>query len=439
VTRDDAEDLWLAALLGAPAYIQHGLVRERHLSSRGAKVLRAIVDLFDAGWDSMRVEDLRLTADVLRSIPARAGRPEAQARVAEAEAIVIAAWAKTAYAVALRRAAEVAEREGPDAADAVLWEATTRIKAESSGVDWVSAGDAVLAWLKQKQARLQQASDGAVFGTQWEQINEACGHFAPKRLTVIQGYTSDGKSTFTLQILNDLALSGMQCHYISLEDPDAVIGGRLVAMHIDDENLGALAALRTPAGYGPPEFAVVEELVRQGLDVLPLRFACHKGYDVGQVVAAIMDAGRRGARVIAVDYVQKLLRPKDLADTSTALELYANAVNNACTAVGAHCVLVSQIARPEGAKKQREDLPPPTLFSARGSGGIENSAETLLSPFRPEKDRHPHWEPAKIIINKAKDAGTGEMPVWWDRARALYVTDAEKEARQTSLAQGARR
>jgi KaiC/GvpD/RAD55 family RecA-like ATPase len=427
VNRDDAEDLWLAALLPAPAYVAHGLVRERHLSDRGTRVFKAIVDLYDAGWDSMTAADLRLPEDVLRSIPARAARPEAQARVAEAEAVVIAAWARVATAAALRRAADVAERDGPEAAEACLWEQTTRIKAESKGIDWISAVDAVKAWLREKQARMEAAQAGGVIGTTFEEINVAVDHWTPGRTTLVQGYTSDGKSTFTLQLMNDLALGGMVCHYISLEDAPEVFGGRLVAMHLDDCNLHALAALRTTQ-YGPPEIAVIEALVHQGLERLPLRAVAHKGFDVYQVVAAIMDAGRHGARVIAVDYIQKLLRPGD--DPSTVLGIYAGMMSAAAAAVGAHFILVSQIARPDGGKKAREDLPEPTLFSAKGSGDLENCAETVLSPFRPEKDRHPIWEPALIIVNKAKVGPTFKAKVWWDRARALYVLEDEKLARE---------
>lgn len=431
INRDDAEDVWLAAIVLAPAYMEHGRIRERHLSSRGRKVLDRARDLYDEGWDRLTVDQLRLDRDVLRSIPARLAQPEAQATVAEAEASIINAWAKTAYADVLRRAADVAARDGLEAADTFLWKQGTAIRAAGHGIEWRTSAQAVEAWLTKKRKRLEQLSDPeGELGCGIEAIDRACGHFAPKRMTLLFGYTNDGKSTLALELMDALAIGGRAGCVISLEDDIDIMGGRLVAIHIDD--VAPLMNLDA-SNYGPEDIAAVEALVKQGLEQLPLELLHRPGWTTDQVVDGIYDAGRRGARVIAVDYVQKLVRLGE--DPAVALEIHANRLKDAAAAIGAHLILISQIPRPPGDRKERDQLPPPTLFSAKGSGGLENAAETVLAPFRREKDKHAMWEPAEVLVLKVKDGKAGPVPMWWDVRRHIYVT-AEQKAQQELAERG---
>lgn len=421
--RDDAEDLWLACIVQAPAYMDHCLVRRRHLSPRGQRVLAKITDLYEAGWDQIDVGRLALPDDVLRSIPARLSGQPAQVRVAEAEKQIVSEWAKGAYALALRKAAEVAEREGPEAADAALWAAQAKIRAESTGIEWRSAAQAVQAWLSGKRSWLERTANGEL-GSGFSSVDFYAGHWAPKRCSLVQGYTGDGKSTFTLQILVGLALAGKHVHYISLEDEDAIMGGRIVAMLLDE--IEALKNLDSEE-YGEADLAVVEALVRQGLDGMPFSYVHRPEWTAEQTCAGIVDAGRKGSRVIAVDYVQKQLRKGD--DPARDLEIYGNAMKSAASSVGAHLILVSQIIRPEGSKRAREDLPPPTLFSAKG-GGIETLAEAIFCPFRRQKDKVKGFEPAEVIIPKCKDGPTTTLPFYWDTDRHIYVS--QEQQRQLS-------
>ena len=423
---EDAEDLWLAALVSAPAYMDHCLVRSRHLSPRGRHVLAKVTDLYEAGWDTITLDLLDLREDALRSIPARLSLPPGQERITEAERVIVGAWAKGAYAAALRRAADVAEREGMEAADTSLWDAQAKIRAESTGIEWRPAAAAVKAWLAGKRAWLERAHNGEL-GSGFGSADHYAGYWAPKRCTLVQGYTGDGKSTFVLQILDGLAIGGRPCHYISLEDEDAIMGGRLVAMHLDD--VEALLKL-DGTGYGPTEIGAAEELLRQGIDDLPLSYVHRPEWTTEQTCAGIVDAGRKGSRVIAVDYVQKQLRRGD--DPAKVLEINGNAMKAAACSVGAHLILVSQIVRPETSKRARDDLPPPNLFSAKG-GGIETLAETIMCPFRRNKDKVKGMERAEVIIPKVKDGPTTTLPFWWDAQRHIYVS----EEQQRSLSENA--
>jgi len=81
----DAEDVWLTAIMQTPAYMDHGLIRERHLSKRALAVFNQVRDLYEAGWNRVELGQVDLPEDVLRSVPARLQRPEAQVAVAEAE------------------------------------------------------------------------------------------------------------------------------------------------------------------------------------------------------------------------------------------------------------------------------------------------------------------------------------------------------------------
>lgn len=438
----DAEDVWLTAIIQTPAYMDHGLVREKHLSARARRVLDQVRDLYEGGWNKVELGQLDLHEDLLRSVPARLQRPEAQVNVAEAEQVIIDAWGKVAYAEALRKAATVSERDGPGAADAFMWNAAARIKAESTGVEWSTAGEAVRQWLDQKQrlleARLRLEDPNAQLqagdlGCGLADLDPICGHWEPERETLVQAYTGDGKSTLVLQILDGLAKGGMPGAYISLEDRLAIHGGRLVAMNIDDQDLRALMALdgtdvdeqtKELLRFGPEDIEVVQTLLRQGLELLPVKLIHRPGWGIDQTVNGIIDAGRAGARVIAVDYVQKHLEKGD--NPATVLEINANRMKAAATAVGAHLILVSQIIRPEASKRERSELPPPTLFSAK-HGGVETTAETMLAPFRRKKDTVPGFEPAVIIVPKVKDGPTGEIKVWWDTRRHIYVTKDQME------------
>jgi hypothetical protein len=432
---EDAEDVWLTAVIQTPAYMDHGLVRERHLSQRARRVLKVVHDLYEAGWDRLELAQVQLPGVELRSIPARLQRPEAQVNVADAEAVIIAAWSKVAYADALRRAAAVSEQDGPDAAKAFLWNATSRIEAETTGVEWATAGQAVEGWLTDKgrllEARLRLEDPNAVLqagdlGCGIADLDPICGYWEPERMTLVQAYTGDGKSTLVLQVLDGLAKGGVPGAYLSLEDRLAIHGGRLVAMNLDEPDLPALLALDGHRGedghtarFGPEELEVVRSLLDQGLSLLPLRLIHRPEWRIDQVCAGIIDAGRGGARVIAVDYIQQLLDRDD--NPAAVLEVFARRMKAAATSVGAHLILVSQIVRPDGSKRERDQLPPPTLFGAKG-GSIETKAETVLAPFRRRKDMVRGFEPATILVLKVKDGPTGEIKVWWDTRRHIYVT-----------------
>lgn len=412
---EDAEDLWLACIMQAPAYSKHSRVSKDHLSSRGQRILAEIERVARDGWSIVDPSQLKGCAQHLGTIPRRLDHVDAPSTIEQAETALIDAWTKVHYAKILRDAADTCLEEGIEVAEAKRMEGFAEIEAHTAGMHWVTAGEAARELLGNLQRGMKDAKRSHFHNSGLVALDEAVKWWQPARMTVMGSYTSQGKSTITIQILTGLAIRETKVAYISLEDAPSIVSKRMVVSRIDEIAHAVEIANDSPS---PDALVALIDLIQGsneyvgGLDTLPFDILYRKRFTIDWVCYAIQDAARRGAKVVAVDYLQ-CLKDKRFKRTEFLSECVSRMKSAACE-VGVHLILVSQVTRPEDKAKPAR----PTMYMLKETGDIENEAEYVVLPYRDEKGKEGDYEVASVFIDKAKD---GRAPIKinarWDTKR----------------------
>ena len=414
---EDAEDLWLACVMQAPSYARHSRVSKDHLTVRGQRILAEIERVAEDGWSTIDPSQLRgLPWDYLGTIPRRIEHVDAPSTIDQAETALIDAWVKVRYAQILRETAEVCLEEGIEVAEAKRMEGFAEIEAHTAGMHWVTAGEAARELHRNLQRGMAGSERSNFHNSGLAGLDEAVKWWQPERMTVIGSYTSQGKSTITIQILTGLAIRGTKVAYISLEDPPSIVAKRQVVSRVDEIAHAVEIANDTPSVEALDSIVDLIEGVASsevgGLDTLPFEILYRKRFTIDWVCYAIQDAARRGAKVVAVDYLQ-CLKDKRYKRTEFLSECVSRMKSAACE-VGVHLILVSQVTRPEDKAKPAR----PTMYMLKETGDIENEAEYVVLPYRDEKGKEGEFEMASVFIDKAKD---GRAPLRlnarWDTRR----------------------
>lgn len=413
---EDAEDLWLACVMQAPTYARHSRVSKDHLSSRGQRILEEIQRVANDGWSTIDPSQIKgLASQHLRTIPRRLEHVDAPSTIAQAEQSLLDAWVKVRYAQILKEAAEKCLEEGVEAAEAHRIDGFNEVEAHTAGMHWVTAGEAAEQLLANLKRGMEDSSRSTFRASGFAALDEAVRWWQPERMTVIGSYTSQGKSTITIQILTGLAIRLTKVAYISLEDAPSIVAKRQVVSRIDEIEHAVQIANDTPS---PDAILSLIDLIRgsseqvAGLNSLPFDILYRKRFTIDWVCYAIQDAARRGAKVVAVDYLQclkdkRFKRSEFLSDCVTRLK-------GAACEVGVHLILVSQVTRPEDKAKPAR----PTMYMLKETGDIENEAEYIVLPYREEKGKEGPGEKAAIFVDKAKDGRAPViLPARWDTRR----------------------
>lgn len=422
---EDAEDLWLACVMQAPTYADHSLVTEEHLGPRAKMILEAVRAVVEQGWPMVAPEQVQAHTHVeLRTIARRMDAIDAPTTIAAAERELIDAWAAEQYRIALVDAADMVRKDGREAAQAHVAEAEARLQAHSSGIHWRTAGEAARALIARIRANLA-ADNSNLLGSGFAAIDKAVRHWHPKRVTTIGGWTNEGKSTLTLQLLTGIALQGMDLRsrtgsaLISLEDEPEITSARQLAMLVDA--IEAVVRMDND-DVTTADVQLFEQVAADTLDDLPMDIVYAAGWNVDRVCYAIQDAARRGARVVAVDYLQCF---ETSGERRVELANFARRMKAAAVAVGVHLIIVSQLARPEGRAPRKVR---PSMYMFKESGDIENITENALLVWRPQKDKDLAVERAQAIVDKVKDGRPGTVELGFDTERHMFTLEPPDEA-----------
>src|SRR5690606_7898120 len=135
------------------------------------------------------------------------------------------------------------------------------------------------------------------------------------------------------------------------------------------------AVLRMDRGETlPQDMRSIVQVAQAYRDTIPLRIVQLRNASAEKVGYAIQDAARRGARVVAVDYLQAFKTQTNKRHIEFGN--YASTLKDAATEVGVHLILVSQLSRPSD--KANIDKIRPTMYDFKESGDIENMTENAV-------------------------------------------------------------
>lgn len=414
---DDAEDLWLACLMLAPAYADHSLVTRDHLTPRAQAILEEVRRIASEGWPVINPDQVQ--GCNLRTIERRMDLVDAETTIPAAEKSLLNAWSNAAYAKALRDASTACEEKGREEADRILEEARRIIGASNSGIHWETPGEVATACIDEAERALD-TPDMQSLGSGMEAVDKAVKNWPPKRMTTIGGWTNEGKSTFGVQLITGLAMRGTPVCMISLEDESRIPVKRQMSMLASEvdavQRLGADKLER-------PDIDLFRKTIQEHLDDMPMHMVYAVGWSVNRVCYAIQDAVRRfKCRVVMVDYLQ-CFEGEPGENRSVALGRATRKLKAATAEVGAHLILVSQLRRPEDPRTT-----PPSMYMFKSSGDIENATEYAMCVWRPSKGDKVSIERAKVLVGKSKDGDAGTIDIGWDTQRHIFTLESPDDA-----------
>ena len=121
-----------------------------------------------------------------------------------------------------------------------------------------------------------------------------------------------------------------------------------------------------------------------------------------------MPLASRGARLIAVDYLQEIHASKHQQDRRNEVRFVSSRLKAHARRLGVALLLVSQIARP----KEGETNKRPSKHALKESGDVANMAEVILTLWRERED---DFAPIRVTVVKSKWGGVGKE---WEMLRS---------------------
>lgn len=231
-----------------------------------------------------------------------------------------------------------------------------------------------------------------------EMLANAVGDLPVGSLTVVGGATNTGKSSFCLEMLLAAVERNVAVGYVSREDPDAIVGARLIA-----------------SLSGVSSRAIHKRAIEPDRDWPLISTACGRLKNYGElflvdtqvggteldVCAAMTRMAQRGAKLVCVDYVQTIDCSKRQQDRRNEIRWLTSKLKAHAVRLGVALVLVSQLSRPPKGDENKE----PSKHDLKEAGDVENAAEVIVLIWR---ETEGDFEPLKVKIAKCKWGGVGQ-------------------------------
>lgn len=239
----------------------------------------------------------------------------------------------------------------------------------------------------------------------------------PNTMTVIAAFTSVGKSTLAMNILENVAASGVPCANYSLEMSCAELASRMISK---DADLSASEIMNRR--LNDEKVIKVKEAINKKTG-LPIYYDDRSTADFNRTLRSIRKMVKtKGVKLVVIDYLQIYAQVKD--DAEESLGYMARSAKNLAKELGISIILISQL--------NRSGLHP-TIKMLRGSGQIEESADNVVLIDRPEAypdNKVTKYEgefkncsikgTAKLILAKGRGVGTGSALVAFDSKHVRF-------------------
>lgn len=236
------------------------------------------------------------------------------------------------------------------------------------------------------------------------------------QLNILAARPSVGKTAITLQMMYEMARSGYDVTFFSLESTKKNLTKRLVSM-LEGIELNKMKDFRNFSQDETDKFYNgVDKIVKSGLKVIynPVT----KPSDVR--MEAIQQSDKK--RIFFIDFAQ-LMEPDEKEFNRTAeLEQISRALKRITTEYNVMIVLLAQIKR--GNENQQDKRP--TMADIKGSGGFEQDANVIFLLHREDyydrdltEDNGRSTIEVNIAKNKDGETGTVELE-YYKRTQKFY-------------------
>ncbi len=295
-------------------------------------------------------------------------------------------------------------------------------------------GTALGTVLRDKMAGRRKKS---YISTGYPRLDRAIGGFRRARTTVVAGRPGMGKSAVGLEFCRKIAETNTAVRCTDGHYENRPTGAALFSLEMDDEELAlriaCAATFDVDTRTGPEYFDIQrdqpkfddKELMERGaeiLDALPFYFDQRPRLTVGQVVPAAKRLIRQWEKdgiepgLIMVDHLH-LVKPDDDRYGNVAVEIgqVMGALDELAKETGVAVVILCQLNRETESRKNADKRP--QLSDLKGSGNIEQDANTVIFIYRPEyyltepEDKSNDAEMMEFLDKKRRAEGVCELLV----------------------------
>jgi replicative DNA helicase len=235
--------------------------------------------------------------------------------------------------------------------------------------------------------------------TGFKELDVVTGGLPIGAITVIAARPGMGKSSLARQIADNVSARGEGVHVFSMEDSQRFYSLRAISQHADI-SLQDFKSLRVKATELETLKAQTDGLRRSHwvVDETPSVTAAQVATRVRRLKKSI------STRLVVVDYLQLMSDPKaegQEEQVRRSVEALASLARRESVA----CIVVAQLNR-ENVREERR----PRMTDLRGSGAIEQVADTIIMLHRNERE----GQNAEVIVEKSKNGRTGAFVLKWD-------------------------
>jgi replicative DNA helicase len=271
------------------------------------------------------------------------------------------------------------------------------------------AGKAALDAIEDYRRRRETQTEETIpYGMALE-LDRMTGGMFPGEMTVIGGESGVGKSSAMIQAIMRACRENNPAVCYSLEMTARQIIGRMSAI------LASVPYrfIRFPKTGNPAQAADIEAAAYR-IGEWPLHIYDRASMTIGEICAsAKVHIRRRGARLICVDYLQRISVPGQ-REVRLQMSQAAMKLSQAVKGTPAHLMLLSQL-------KRREDNGFPQMKDLRESGQIENEAHCIALLWREyDKERGYHLTDGRIIVPKNRFGFSGMVNTTFNTDSATF-------------------
>lgn len=304
----------------------------------------------------------------------------------------------------------------------IIDEMTNRAgSANDAGI--TTAADELMPFVYSLQDRYDQGGQLAGLPTGLSAFDERLGGLKPGELTIVAGRPAMGKSALAAGIAEQLVFgSAVDVYSVNLEMREQQQIGRMLAR---------AGHLNLKSVRGLPTERDVEKAAEGAQFLYEAASRLHMDQASDLTIAQIRQRARRlnrdlkkqgrALKLIVVDYLQLITPPPGERNETAALTLISRGLKSMALELGVHVIALSQLNR----SVEDRNPPRPRLSDLRGSGSIEQDADTVVFVFRPEYyiDGDVPFElqgKAELIAAKMREGEPGTDFLQWEGGRVRF-------------------